>query len=69
MTLQEQMIRYRAEHNLTQEKAAERAGIGVVTWRNAERGEQPTKLTEAKIRLAMERREPVESIDNADQKV
>ena len=58
MTLQEQMIRYRAEHDLTQEQAAERAGIGVVTWRNAEKGEQPiAKLTEAKIKLLIERKE------------
>ena len=58
MTLQEQMVRYRAANDLTQEKAAERAGIGVVTWRNAERGEQPiAKLTEAKIRLLFERKE------------
>lgn len=66
MTLPELMIRYRAEHNLTQEKAAEIAGVGIVTWRTAEKGEQTAKLTEAKIRLAMERRETVESINNTD---
>lgn len=58
MTLQEQMIRYRAAHNLTQEKAAELAGIGIATWINVENGKSNiSKLTEAKIKLLFERKE------------
>ena len=58
MTLQEQMVRYRAANDLTQEKAAEIAGIGIATWINVENGKQnPSKLTEAKIKLLFERKE------------
>ena len=58
MTLQEQMARYRAENNIGQDKAAKLAGISVQTWCNVERGCQtPSRLTEGKIRLLLERKE------------
>lgn len=58
MTLQEMMIQYRAEHNVSQEKAAELVGINRQTWCNIESGRQdPSKLTEAKIMLLLRKEE------------
>lgn len=56
MSLQEQMARYRAARSMGQAQAAESAGISVQTWCNVERGQQkPSRLTEAKIKLLLEK--------------
>ena len=56
MALQDAMARYRAERNIGQAEAAKDAGISLQTWCNVERGHQnPSRLTEAKIRLLLEK--------------
>lgn len=58
MTLAEEMIRYRAKHNISQAKLGELCGISVMTINYVERGlQEPTPLTEAKIRLIINEQE------------
>ena len=55
MALSEDMIQYRARHNLSQAKFGELCGVSVMTINFVERGLQnPTKLTEAKIRIVLD---------------
>lgn len=52
MKLSEEMIKYRAEHDLSMKEAAEKVGITLQTWAHAEREIQnPSRLTEKKIRM------------------
>jgi DNA-binding transcriptional regulator YiaG len=54
MTLQEEMIQFRARNNLSQKRFAELCNISIVTLNNVERGVQkPSTLTEAKIRMVI----------------
>lgn len=58
MALPEEMIRYRAKHNISQTKLGELCGVSVMTINYIERGLQsPTTLTEAKIRLVINEQE------------
>ena len=58
MTLQEEMLRYRAKNCVSQRKFAEMCGLTVQTINSVENGKQKAgKMTETKIRIAME--EPV----------
>ena len=55
MTLQEQMLRFRAEHNISQSTLAQMCKLSVQTVNSIENGLQtPSKLTVAKIKMAME---------------
>ena len=55
MTLQEKMLEYRAKHRLSQEKLAHLCGLSLQTVNSVENGLQnPTKLTERKIRIVIE---------------
>lgn len=50
-----EMLNFRARHKLSQVKSAKLAGITVQTWNQVELGQQnPSRLTEAKIRMAMQ---------------
>lgn len=52
MTLQEQMIAYRAKNGISQTELAKRAGVTVQTINSVENGHQkPSKVTEAKIKM------------------
>lgn len=54
-TLQELMIVYRAKHRLSQERLAHLCGLSLQTVNSVENGLQnPSKLTEQKIRLVVE---------------
>lgn len=56
MALRDEMIRFRASNRLTMKQLAEMAGVTYMTISNIERGVQkPSRVTEAKIRLVMER--------------
>lgn len=56
--LAEDMVNYRARHNISQSKLAELCGINVMTINYIERGLQsPTTVTEAKIRLVINEQE------------
>lgn len=58
MGLCEEMIAYRAKHNISQQKAADLAQITIITWGNIERGiQKPSRLTENKIRSVIDREE------------
>ena len=58
MTLQDEMIRFRAENNLSQTKCAELAKITLQTWTMVERGiQKPSRITEEKIRLIIGKQE------------
>lgn len=53
--LVEEMVKYRARHNLSQKRFAEMAKLSSQTVNAIENGTQtPTKLTEAKIKLIIE---------------
>lgn len=55
MTLQEEMIRYRAKNRIKQAVAAQQAGVSQQTWCSVENDlQKPSKVTEAKIRLLIE---------------
>ena len=55
MSLQEDMVNYRARNRLSQRAFSEKCGISLQTINSVENGLQnPSKVTEAKIRLAME---------------
>lgn len=54
MSLQDEMLTFRAKNNVSQRKAAELAGITLQTWYSVEKGHQnPSSITERKIRLVM----------------
>lgn len=54
MELAEQMVIYRARHNLTQADLAKLVGVSVPTISSIENGLQnPTKRTAAKIKLVI----------------
>lgn len=58
MTLKDQIIRYRAEHDLTMREMAERVGVSLQTIMMIEHGMQnPSRLTEEKIKLVLERKD------------
>ena len=58
MSLQEEMIRYRAKNSMSQAEFAKRCGVTLQTINSVEKGHQnPSRLTEAKIRIAMEESE------------
>lgn len=55
MTIGEEMTRFRAKNNLTQKELADIVGVTVQTICNVETGQQtPSRVTEQKIRIAME---------------
>lgn len=57
-TLQEEMILYRAKHNISQTELAERCGVTLQTINSIENGKQnPSKLTLAKIKNVVETEE------------
>lgn len=57
-TLQELMLAYRAKHNLSQEKLAQKCGLSLQTVNSVENGLQnPSRLTEQKIRMVVEEQE------------
>lgn len=51
MTLQEQIIRYRAKNNLSQKEFGALIGLTKQTISGIENGKSASKLTEEKIRL------------------
>ena len=54
-TLAEEMIAYRARHNLSQSKFGDLCGVSVMTINFVERGLQnPSNLTAAKIRMVLD---------------
>lgn len=56
--LSEMMIMFRAKHRLSQEKLANMCGVSLQTINSVENGSQnPSKLTEQKIRLVVEEEE------------
>lgn len=56
MALRDEMVLFRASNRLTMKQLAEMAGVTYMTISNIERGVQkPSRVTEAKIRLVMER--------------
>lgn len=58
MTLQEEMIRFRAKNNLSQTKACKMANITLQTWNQVELGNQkPSRMTESKIRQVIGKEE------------
>ncbi len=58
MTLQDEMLRYRASHRIGQRKLAEMCGLTTQTINRVERGVQiPSKITELKIRMVLEQEE------------
>ena len=55
-TLAEEMIQYRARHNLSQSRFGDLCGVSVMTINFVERGIQnPTARTEAKIRMLLDK--------------
>ena len=55
MALSDEMVRYRARHNLSQAKMSELCKVSVMTINFVERGLQnPTARTEAKIRMVLD---------------
>lgn len=63
MSLQSEMLDFRARRNLSQEKSAILAGITKQTWYSVEKGQQtPSRLTERKIRNVIGKEEDNESI-------
>lgn len=56
--LMEQMITYRAKKRISQKELAARCGVSLQTINSIENGIQdPSKVTEAKIRLVIEGKE------------
>ena len=70
MTLQEEMIRYRAKHRMSLREFAEEAGLSLQTVHYVERGLQnPLPITEQKIRLVLEKDEGNETEHQQNQTV
>ena len=58
MALKDLMIDYRARHRISQRELAKLAGVSLQTINSVENGMQkPSKVTEAKIRLAIKEEE------------
>ena len=58
LSLKEQMIRYRAKHDLTMREMADRVGVSLQTIMMIEHGTQnPSRLTEEKIKIVLEGKE------------
>lgn len=58
MALQDEMVCYRAKYHLTQQELADRVGVSLQTINSVENGHQkPSKVTEAKIRLVIDKEE------------
>lgn len=58
MALTDEMMRYRAMHRLGQREFAQMCGVTTQTINRVECGKQkPSKITELKIRMAMEKNE------------
>lgn len=56
MALADEMMRFRASHRIGQRKFAEMCGLTTQTINRVECGKQkPSKMTELKIRIAMEK--------------
>lgn len=53
MTLRESVIMYRAKYNMTQKEFAAHAGIGTTTLVSLENGIKVSKVSEAKVKLAL----------------
>lgn len=70
MSLQDRMVKYRAKNRLSVEQAAVQCGISTQTWRYVERGLQDaSRVTVAKIELAIGKEEEIETVNNTDQSV
>lgn len=55
MTLQQEMVLYRAKHNLSLREMAEKCKLSLQTVHSIESGIQtPSRLTEGKIRLVLD---------------
>lgn len=55
MTLIDEMVRYRAKERISQAELARRCGVSLQTINSIENGQQePSKVTEMKIRLVVE---------------
>lgn len=64
MSLQEEMVQYRAKERISQTELARRCGITVQTINSVENGTQtPSKVTEAKIRLVIGNGEKEDVVD------
>lgn len=56
--LSEDMVKYRAKERITQKELAERCGVSTQTINSIENETQsPSKVTEAKIRLVIDKEE------------
>lgn len=56
MSIQEDMLNYRAKEKISQYELAKRVGVTVQTINSVENGHQkPSKVTEAKIRMVIEK--------------
>lgn len=54
MTLQSEMIEYRAKHRMSQKVFAEKCGVSLQTINSVENGlQKPSKVTEAKIMMVI----------------
>ena len=51
--IKDEIIEYRAKHNMSMRKLAEKANISIQTLWSVEHGAEPSRLVEAKIRLAL----------------
>ena len=55
MGIREQMVRYRAEHDIGQRELARLCGLSTTTINSVENGlQEPTELTKMKIKLVIE---------------
>ena len=55
MSLQDEMVQYRARNKMSQTEFAEKVGVTLQTINSVENGHQtPSKVTEAKIRLVLD---------------
>lgn len=56
-SISEEIIRFRAKNNLTQKEFADRAGLSEKTIHRTECGAHASRITMAKIRMAIEEKE------------
>lgn len=55
MSLQDEMVQYRARNKMSQTEFAEKVGVTLQTINSVENGHQtPSKVTEAKIRIVLD---------------
>ena len=58
MAIADEILEYRAKHNMTQGQLADKVGVTVQTISNIENGYQtPSRLTEKKLKLVIEKGE------------